>query len=129
LRKLDYLASFLAGVGIGVAASLLMSPNGGENSPNRSRGTGRHLGDSTKGGPANPGVAPISVLRERNMTDSPKQSAEWKTIRRSKDKAKQQQTEVAAVGAKKTANRIIDKSKAFAHSPGIKMERKRLRNA
>jgi hypothetical protein len=116
LRKLDYLASFMAGVGIGVAASLLMSPNGGDNSPNRSRGTGRHLGDSQKEGAENPGV-------------SPKPGAERKTNGRSKDKAKQQKTEVAAVGAKKTADRIIDKSKDVAHSAGTKMERKRLRNA
>jgi hypothetical protein len=129
LRKLDYLASFMAGVGIGVAASIMMSPKGGGNTLNRSRSTDRPLGDSRKDDPENPGVAPTSVLRERKITGSPKQSAERKTIGRSKDKPKQHKTEVAAAGAKKTVNRIIHKSKDVAHSAGIKMERKRLRNA
>jgi hypothetical protein len=128
LRKLDYLAPFMAGVGLGVAASFLLSPKGGGNTLNRVRSIGGLPGDTGKEGSKHLDVAATSVLRKQKLTRRQERSAKRKTPGSPKEEAKQN-IEVSADGAKRTVSRFINKSKDVPESTGTKMERKRLRNA
>jgi gas vesicle protein len=130
LRKTDHLAPFLAGVGIGVAASLLLAPQAGGDIRHRIQDIARRVGHGLKEGVEKLCDDATDVLRGLTMTGSRAEVGGGKTMKDMKDKAKEKIAD-AAEGVRKAADKVVEKSKNIAHGAGKKMEEggKRLQDA
>jgi hypothetical protein len=130
LRKIDYLAPFLAGLGIGAAASVLLSTEGRGRLRRRVREIGGHADDALKGGVDKLSDAPGKARAQRKVGREVDYQERIQPMSKLKDKAKQKIGDVAGA-AKKAADIVVDKSKDVAHSAGKKIEKggKRLQDA
>jgi gas vesicle protein len=129
MRKSEYLAPFLAGLGLGVAASVLLAPEAGSKTRGRIRDIASRAGDAVKAGAEHLGAAE-EIVEKCNLTWREEHNERSKTLSDMKDKAKEK-IDDAADAAKNAAGRVIDKSTDVAHSAGEKMEEggKRLQDA
>jgi gas vesicle protein len=130
MHKTEHLAPFLAGLGLGVAASVLLAPEAGGKTRGRIRDIASRAGDGLKAGAEHLGDAAEDVLEKCKLTWRDEQNERSKTMSDMKDKAKEK-IDDAADAAKNAAGQVIDKSKDVAHSAGKKMEEggKRLQDA
>jgi gas vesicle protein len=129
LRKIDYITPFLAGVGIGVAVSVLLAPEAGGKTRSRIRDITSRAGDVLKERAENLGDVAGDILAESKLTWRD-QKERIQTMSDLKDKAKEK-IDYAADAAKKATDQVVDKAKDVAHSAGKKMEEggKRLQDA
>jgi len=130
LRQINHIVSFLAGFGLGVTASLLLAPQAGRNTRNRVRGVTRVVGDGLKERAEKLCDEAADALSKRAMTARDEEVGGEKTMNNMKDKAKEKIGD-AADGGKHAVDKVVDKSKDFAHGVGKKMEegREQLQNA
>jgi gas vesicle protein len=109
MHKIDHLAPFLAGLGLGVAASVLLAPEAGGKTRGRIRDIASRAGDGLKAGAEHVGDAAEDVLEKCRLTWRDEQNERSKTMSDMKDKAKE--IDDAADAARKAAGQVIDKSK------------------
>jgi len=130
LRKINPLAPFLIGFGLGITASVLLAPKAGRNTRNRIRGVTRVVGEGLKERAENLCDEAADVLSGRTMTDRNEEVGGKKTLNDIEDKAKEMIGDVAD-GGKNAADKVVDESKDFAQSAGKKMEEgeKRIQDA
>jgi gas vesicle protein len=121
LRKINHLAPFLVGFGLGITASLLLAPQAGRNTRNRIRDVTRVVGDGLEERAESLCDEAADVLSGRTMTARHEEVGGEKTLNNIKDKAKDKIGD-AADGGKNAADKVVDKSKDFAHSASKKME-------
>ena len=130
MRQRDHFTPFLAGLAIGITASLLLAPETGGNTRNRIRDAVRRAGNGLKARAEQLGRAAAGVRGEQETAAGLENGGRRITMSDMRDKAKQKIND-AADGAKKVVDKVVDKSKDVAHSAGKKMEEggKRLQNA
>ena len=130
LRKIDHLASFLAGVAFGVVASVLWAPAAGGKTRGRIREIATRAGDVFRERAENLGGAARDAFEESKLTWRDEQQERSQTMSDLKDKVKEK-IDDAADAAKKAAYQATDKAKDLAHKAGKKMEEggKRLQDA
>jgi|SRR5450432_1534446 gas vesicle protein len=121
LRKIDYITPFLAGVGIGVAVSVLLAPEAGGKTRSRIRDIASGAGDALKERAEDLGDATADAFEEGKLAWRAEQNERSQIMSDLKDKAKEK-IDDAADAAKKAAAKVVDKSKDVAHSAGKKME-------
>lgn len=117
MGKIDQVALFLAGAGIGLAASLLLAPEAGSKTRRRIRDVANKAGDVLKKGGERVGDAGTEIVDEYSLTREERR----KTMSDLKDKAKDKIAN-AADAARSTAEQVIDGSKDVAHVVGVKIE-------
>ena len=129
MSKIDHLVSFLAGFGIGAAASVLLASEAGGKTRSRIRDITSRAGDVLKERAENLGDVAGDILAESKLTWRD-QKERIQTMSDLKDKAKEK-IDDAADAAKKATDQVVDKAKDVAHSAGKKMEEggKRLQDA
>jgi len=121
LQKLDNVALFLAGLGIGVAGAILLAPAAGDQTRGKIRDMANRAGDAVKDGAKNLGDKAGQTLEEQGLTWNNLQDKGSKIMGDMKDKAKDK-IDNAADAAKKGVDTVADKSKDAAHKAGKKME-------
>jgi gas vesicle protein len=110
MRNLDNMTTFLAGLGIGVAASMLLAPQSGPQTQKRIREFAGRAGDSLN----DLGTAARTAVKG-------KQDEASQAFNDLNNKAKRKIDETADAATTATGQ-IIDRSKDFAHTAGKKME-------
>ena len=120
MSKIDHLVSFLAGFGIGAAASVLLASEGGGKTRSRIRDMTSRAGYVLKERADNLGDAAGDILAESKLAwrDQKERS---ETMSDLKDKAKEK-IDDAADAAKRATNQAVDKAKDMTHRAGKKME-------
>ena len=121
MRKTDYVVPLLAGIGIGMAAGVLLAPQAGDKTRKRAQDTARRAGDVLKEHAENLSDTAGELLEmgKRTWRDTERES--YQTMSDLRDKAKDKIDE-AAVAAKKATDHVVDKTKDLAHKAGKKME-------
>jgi gas vesicle protein len=129
LRKIEHIASFLAGLGIGVTASVLLAPEAGGKTRSRIRDIAGRANDVVRKRAKNLSDAG-DVLAASKLTWRDEQEERSQTMSDLKDKAKKK-IDDGADAAKKATDQVVDKAKDVAHTAGKKMEEggKRLQDA
>ncbi len=121
--NMNQVGSFLAGLGIGLAASMLLTPAAGEKTRGRIRDIANRAGNAFKDQAESLGDAAGDILEKgkRSLQKDGSQAAHDL-----KDKIND-----ATDTARKTADQVADKSRDLAHSAGRKIEEggKHLQNA
>ena len=115
MRKIDHLASFLAGFAFGVVASVLWAPAAGGKTRSRIRDIATRAGDVFRERAENLGGAARDAFEESKLTWRDEQQERSQTMSDLKDKAKEK-IDDAADAAKKAADQAADKAKDLAHS-------------
>jgi gas vesicle protein len=128
LRKFEHIGSFWAGLGIGVAVSVLFAPEAGGKACNRIRDIASRAGDVLRKRTQNVGGEAGDVLEANKLT--PREEERSEHMSDLKDKAKKK-IDDGADAAKKATDQVVDKAKDVAHKAGKKMEEggKRLQDA
>ena len=121
MRKIDYITPFLAGVGIGVAVSVLLAPEAGGKTRSRIRDIASGAGDALKERAEDLGDAAADAFEEGKLAWSDPRNEGRQTMSDLKDKA-EQKLEDAADATKTADDKLVHKSKEVAHSAGEKME-------
>jgi gas vesicle protein len=123
MQKSTCLMSLLAGVGVGIAASVLFAPEAGYKMRRRIRVNARRASGLFKQRAEMFTSAAEEVLHNGHQEIT-------RTVGDLREKAKEK-IDDAADATKKAADQIVDKSKDLAHTMGKKMEDtgKRLQNA
>src|SRR5450432_788711 len=105
MRKNEQVALFLAGAGIGVAASLLLAPEAGGKTRRRIRDVANRASDALKKRAERVGDAGTEILNDHSLTRKERR----KTIGDLKDKVKDKIAD-AADATRSTAEQVIEKS-------------------
>jgi gas vesicle protein len=117
MRNLDNMTTFLAGLGIGVAASMLLAPQSGPQTQKRIREFAGRAGDSLN----DLGTAARTAVKDGKRALQGKQDEASQAFNDLNNKAKRKIDETADAATTATGQ-IIDRSKDFAHTAGKKME-------
>jgi gas vesicle protein len=121
MRKIDHFTPFLAGIGIGVAASVLFAPESGNKTQRRIRDIASGAGNAIKQRANSLGAAAGDMVEKCKLSRTDQQNEGSQNMSDIKDKANKK-IDDAADAAKKAASQVIDKSKDVVHSAGKKME-------
>jgi len=121
LRKTDPFIPFLAGLGVGIAATIFLVPEAGSNTRNRIGEITGRAGDALKTRARNLRKATENFLQEGASAWEEQQNKRSESMSDWKDKAKEK-IDDAAEAAKKAAGKVVDTSKDAAHSAGKKLE-------
>ena len=121
---------FLAGLGVGIVATVLLVPEAGRKTRNRIGGIAGRAADALKTRTRNLRGTAESLLQEGKSTWKNQEVKRRETMSDLKDKANEK-IDDAAAAAKKAAGKVVDTSKDVAHSAGKKLEEggKRLQDA
>lgn len=121
---------FLAGLGVGVVATVLLVPQAGRKTRNRIGDIAGRAADALKARAGNLRDRTEDLLQEGKSTWKEQEIKRRQTMSDSKGKAKEK-IDGAADAAKKAAGKVVDTSKDVAHSAGKKLEEggKRLQDA
>ena len=124
------LIPFLVGLGVGIAATVLLVPEAGRTTRNRIGDIAGRAADALKTRARNLRDTTESLLQEGKSTWKDQEIKRRETMSDLKDKAKEK-IDDAADAAKKAAGKLVDTSKDVAHGAGKKLEEggKRLRDA
>jgi len=107
LRKFEHIASFWAGLGIGLAASVLVAPEAGGKTRNRIRDIASRAGDVLRKRAQDLGEEARDVLEANKLT--PREEERSEPMSDLKDKAKKK-IDDSADAAKKATCQVVDKS-------------------
>jgi gas vesicle protein len=130
LQKSDFLIPFVAGLGVGAAAAVLLAPEAGRTTRNRIGDSGSRAADALKTHAGDLRGAASDLLQEGKSIWRDAQNKRSETMSGFKEKVKEKIDDTADA-AKNAAEGVIDKSKDVAHGAGKKLERggKRLQDA
>lgn len=130
MSKSDSLVPFLAGLGFGAVAAVLLAPETGRNMRHRVNDIARRTADGIQTQAVNFGGAAEDVIEQGISTWTRQENKTSETMSDLKDKANEK-VDAAAQAVKKSAERVIDKSKDAGHSAGQKLQEggKRLQDA
>jgi len=130
LRKNNPVIPFLAGLGVGVAATVLLVPEAGRKTRNRIGDIAGRAADALKARAQNVRDRTEDLFQEGKSTWKEQEIKRRETMSDLKDKAKDK-IDDAADATKKAAGKVVDTSKDIAHSAGKKLEEggKRLQDA
>jgi gas vesicle protein len=131
LRKINpSFIPFLAGIGVGVVATVLLVPEAGRKTRNRIGDIAGRAADTLTARARNLGDWTEDVLQKGKSTWNEQEIKRRETMSDLKDKAKEK-IDDAADAAKKAAGKLVDTSKDVAHGAGKKLEEggKRLQDA
>jgi gas vesicle protein len=130
LRKTDPFIPFLAGLGVGVAATIFLVPDAGSKARNRIGNIASRAADALKTRVRDLRNATENLLQEGESTWKEQLNKRSVSMSNLKDKAKDK-IDDAADATKKAAGKVIDTSKDVAHSAGKKLEEggKRIQDA
>ena len=130
MSKSDSLVLFLAGLGLGGVAAVLLASEAGRKTRHRVSDIARRTADAIQTQAVNLGETAEDVIQQGTSTWIRHENKRSETMSDLKDKAKEK-IDVAAEAAKKATEIVIDKSKDAAHSAGQKLEEggKRLQDA
>ena len=117
MQKTDNVTLFLAGAGIGLAASLLLAPEAGGKTRRRVRDVANRAAGGLRKRAEDIAASGNEFLDDHGLT----QEEGRKTVRDIQDKAKDKAGD-AADAAKSTAKQAIDKAKDVAHQVGENIE-------
>jgi gas vesicle protein len=122
--------AFLAGLGVGVVATVLLVPEAGRKTRNRIGGIAGRAADALKAGVSNIRDTTESLFQEGKSNWKEQETQRRETMSDLKDKAKDK-IDDAADATKKAVGKVIDTSKDLAHSAGKTLEKggKRLQDA
>ena len=121
MQKSDSVIHFLAGLGVGVAVAVLLTPEAGRTTRNRIAAIANRAADALKTRAGDLRDAAGHLLQERKSTWKDEQSKRSDTMSDLKNKARET-IDDAADAAQRAADTVIDKSKDFAHSAGEQLE-------
>jgi gas vesicle protein len=120
----------MAGIGVGVVATVLLIPEAGRKTRNRIGNIAGRAADALKARARNLRERTEDLLQEGKFTWKKQEIKRRETMSDLKDKAKEK-IDDAADTAKKVAGKVVDTSKDVAHTAGKKLEEggKRLQDA
>lgn len=121
LRKIDHINPFLAGFGIGVAASVLLAPAAGGKTRSRIQTIASEAGEVVKKRAENFCLAAGDAFGKGKQTCRDVQNERSQTMSDLKDKAKEK-VDDGADAAKNATDKVVDKARQVAHSAGTRME-------
>jgi gas vesicle protein len=121
---------FVAGLGVGVVATILLVPEAGRKTRNRIGDIAGRAADAMKARARNLRDRTEDFLQEGKSTWKEQEIQRRETMSDLRDKAKEK-IDNATDAAKKAAGKVVDTSKDLAHSAGKKLEEggKRLEDA
>ena len=134
MSRMRDVAPFLAGVGTGLAAAVLLAPDAGDKTRNRIRGFAnqglKKANDAVTNGIQDVRDAADRVAAKGTAAFNDQQQETEEAMSNLKDKAKEK-IDDAATAAKQASAIAVDKAREAAHQAGKKMEEggKRLQNA
>lgn len=130
MRKNGPFIPFLTGLGIGMAATVLLVPEAGRKTRNRIGDIAGRAANTLKARARNLRDRTEDLLQEGKLTWKQQEIKRRETMSDLKDKAKDK-IDDAADATKKAAGKVVDASKDIAHSAGKKLEEggKRLQDA
>lgn len=112
---------FLAGLGVGVVATVFLIPEVGRRTRSRIDDLAGHAADAIKARARKVSDRAEDLLQEGKSTWKEKEIKRRETMSDLKDKTKDK-IDDAADAAKKAAGKVVDASKDVAHSAGKKLE-------
>ena len=121
MRNIDHLTTFLTGLGIGVAASVLLAPRSGSQTQTRIRELAARAGDALSLRAREFGTAAGGAVKDCKLTMQEQKDAADRKACELKAKA-QSKIDLATEAARTTATQIVDKSRDLAHTSGRKLE-------
>ena len=121
MRNIDHLTTFLTGLGIGVAASVLLAPRSGSETQTRIREIAARAGDALNLRAREFGTAAGGAVKDCKLTMQEQQDAADRKLCELKAKA-QSKIDEATEAARPVVAQVIDKSRDLAHTAGRKLE-------